>query len=86
MRQIDDDRSIVARKARGLDDLPARAGDRALRDVQAPWYRFRGRHGPDGRRSTTRDRWAPADPCQEPLASRKPGEQGSFMEEVVPCD
>jgi L-rhamnose mutarotase len=35
---------------------------------------------------TTRDWWAPADPCQEPLASRKPGEQGSFMEEVFPCD
>jgi L-rhamnose mutarotase len=34
----------------------------------------------------TRDWWALTDPCQVPLASRKPGEQWSFMEEVFHCD
>lgn len=34
----------------------------------------------------TREWWALTDPCQEPLASRKPGEQWSFMEEVFHCD
>jgi L-rhamnose mutarotase len=35
---------------------------------------------------TTQQWWALTDPCQEPLASRKPGEQWSFMEEVFHTD
>ena len=34
----------------------------------------------------TREWWALTDPCQEPLASRKEGEQWSFMEEVFYCN
>jgi L-rhamnose mutarotase len=34
----------------------------------------------------TREWWALTDPCQEPLASRKPVEQWSYMEEVFHCD
>jgi L-rhamnose mutarotase len=34
----------------------------------------------------TREWWALTDPCQEPLASRKPDEQWSYMEEVFHCD
>jgi L-rhamnose mutarotase len=34
----------------------------------------------------TQEWWALTDPCQERLASAKPGEQWSFMEEVFHCD
>lgn len=30
--------------------------------------------------------WTLTDPCQEPLTSRRDGEQWSFMEEVFHCD
>ena len=33
----------------------------------------------------TQDWWTLTDPCQEPLTSRNPGEQWSFMEEVFYC-
>lgn len=35
---------------------------------------------------TTQAWWALTDPCQEPLSSRNPGEQWSFMKEVFHCD
>ncbi|PWJ11746.1 L-rhamnose mutarotase [Jannaschia seohaensis] len=34
----------------------------------------------------TQEWWRLTDPCQEPLASRAPGEQWSFMEQVFFCD
>jgi L-rhamnose mutarotase len=34
----------------------------------------------------TQEWWALTDPCQERLASARPGEQWSFMEEVFHCD